>query len=130
MRKLILTNYQAPGDVLMLTAAVRDLHECYPGEFATDVRTSCPELWENNPHLSPLDPRDPAVEALTCEYPLIHRSDRHGAHFIHGFIEFLNERLDLRIRPSRFHGDVPLSAAEKCRPSHRCLCTSDSARGA
>src|SRR6185436_12842646 len=117
MRQLILTNYQAPGDVLMLTAAVRDLHECYPGQFVTDVRTSCPELWENNPYLTALDPRDPAVESVVCEYPLIHRSDRHGAHFIHGFIEFLNERLDLRIRPTAFRGDIHLSAEEKSGPS-------------
>ena len=52
MKKLILRNFQSPGDIVMLTAAVRDLHRCYPGEFLTDVRTSCPELWENNPYLS------------------------------------------------------------------------------
>jgi ADP-heptose:LPS heptosyltransferase len=113
MRQLILTNYQAPGDLLMLTAAVRDLHACYPRQFVTDVRTSCPELWENNPHVIPLDPRDPKAETIPCEYPLIHRSDRDGAHFIHGFIEFLNERLDLRIRPTAFRGDIHLSAEEK-----------------
>jgi len=35
--KLILQNHQAPGDILMLTAAVRDLHRCHPGKFLTDV---------------------------------------------------------------------------------------------
>jgi hypothetical protein len=44
MRKLILRNFQSPGDILMLTAAVRDLHRAHPGEFLTDVRTSCPGL--------------------------------------------------------------------------------------
>src|SRR5580658_10110743 len=38
MRKLILNNYQSPGDIVMLTAAVRDLHRTYPGDFLTDVR--------------------------------------------------------------------------------------------
>lgn len=38
MRKLILKNHQSPGDVMMLTAAVRDLHACQPGKFLTDVR--------------------------------------------------------------------------------------------
>lgn len=38
----------------MLTAAVRDLHAHYPGCFVTDVRTPCPPLWENNPHLTPV----------------------------------------------------------------------------
>lgn len=36
-RQLVLRNHQSPGDVLMLTAAVRDLHLCYPGLFKTDV---------------------------------------------------------------------------------------------
>jgi predicted 2-oxoglutarate/Fe(II)-dependent dioxygenase YbiX len=35
-RKLILRNHLAPGDVLMLTAAVRDLHLSHPGRFITD----------------------------------------------------------------------------------------------
>jgi hypothetical protein len=37
VRRLILRNYQSPGDILMLTAAVRDLHACYPGRFLTDL---------------------------------------------------------------------------------------------
>lgn len=44
MRKLILRNFQSPGDIVMLTAAVRDLHRTYPGEFITDVRTPFPGL--------------------------------------------------------------------------------------
>ena len=28
----------------MLTAAVRAIHDCCPGDFLTDVRTSCPDL--------------------------------------------------------------------------------------
>ena len=60
--KLIFQNAQSPGDIVMLTAAVRDLHCCYPGQFQTDVRTSCPALWLENPHLTPLDENDPEVE--------------------------------------------------------------------
>ncbi len=117
MRKLILTNYQAPGDILMLTAAVRDLHRSHPNEFLTDVRTSCPELWENNPHLTPLRTTEPEVESLPCEYPLIQSSDHSGRHFIHGFIECLNEQLKLRIKLSQFKGDLHLSEEEKRLPS-------------
>ena len=39
MRKIILKNNLSPGDLVMLTAAVRDLHLSYPGCFETDVRT-------------------------------------------------------------------------------------------
>jgi ADP-heptose:LPS heptosyltransferase len=113
MRKLILSNFQSPGDIVMLTAAVRDLHRCYPGEFLTDVRTPCPALWEHNPHLSPLRDDEAGVERITCEYPLIHRSNREPWHFVHAFVGFLNDRLDLRITPTAFKGDIHVSAREK-----------------
>ena len=59
MRKIILKNNLSPGDLVMLTAAVRDLHLSYPDCFDTDVRTSCPQLWENNPFITPLSEGDP-----------------------------------------------------------------------
>ena len=46
-RRLILRSLQSPGDVVMLTAAVRDLHAACPGQFETDVRSSAPALWEH-----------------------------------------------------------------------------------
>lgn len=101
----------------MLTAAVRDLHRCHPGEFLTDVRTSCPALWEHNPWLTPLDETDRDVQTVECHYPLIHRSNAVPKHFLHGFIEFLNERLGLSIALSQMSGDVHLSDVEKSKPS-------------
>jgi len=112
-RKLILRNFLSPGDLVMLTAAVRDLHYHYPGRFLTDVRTSCPELWEHNPHLTPLRETDRRVEQIDCHYPLIDRSNEASCHFIHGFAEFLSSRLRLRVRPTLFHGDIHLSSQER-----------------
>jgi ADP-heptose:LPS heptosyltransferase len=112
-RKQLLRNFQSPGDILMLTAAVRDLHACYPGRFATDVRTSCPDLWLHNPHLTPLRDDEPGVEVIDCHYPLIDRINTAPYHFIHGFIEYLNETLGLQIKPTQFKGDLHLSAEER-----------------
>ncbi len=117
MQKLLLANYQSPGDVVMLTAAVRDLHRCHPGRFLTDAETDWSELWENNPWLTSLDLRDPAVRVLECHYPLIELSNQRPVHFVHGFIEFLNAELGLDIKPTRLAGDIHLSVEEKSRPS-------------
>ena len=113
MRKLILSNYQSPGDIVMLTAAVRDLHRRYPGAFLTDVRTPCGDLWENNPHIAPLDDSVQGVELINCEYPLIDRSNQEPWHFLHGFVDFLNRRLDLQIALTEFRGDIHISPTEK-----------------
>lgn len=112
-RKLLLKNFLSPGDIVMLTAAVRDLHLNYPGRFVTDVRTSCPELWEHNPYLTPLRENDPDVSVIDCEYPLINRCNEAPYHCLHGFIDFLNQRLDLSIKPTVFRGDIHLSDEEK-----------------
>lgn len=96
----------------MMTAAVRDLHRCYPGTFLTDVRTPFPALWENNPHLTPLREEDGSVVVIDCKYPLINQANLAPYHAIHGYIEFLNDRLGLHIKPTRFKGDIHLSAQE------------------
>jgi len=97
----------------MLTAAVRDLHYQYPGQFQTDVRTLCPELWEHNPHLTPLSKEDPEATQIDCWYPLISRCNGTPYHCLHGFIEFLNDRLGLAIKPTAFKGDIHLSPQEQ-----------------
>ncbi|HEY4416734.1 MAG TPA: glycosyltransferase family 9 protein [Verrucomicrobiae bacterium] len=113
VKKIILHCGLSPGDIVMLTAAVRDLHLCYPGRYLTGVRTSCAELWDNNPYVTPLDEADPTVETIDCAYPLINQSNRTPYHCLHGFIDFLNTRLGLNIRPTRYRGDIHLSPPER-----------------
>src|SRR5688572_13437310 len=112
-RKLILSNGYSPGDIVMMTAAVRDLHLCYPGQFLTDVRTRCEDLWHHNPFITPLPDDEPGVERLDCEYPLINRANDLPYHCLHGYIEFLNEALGLSIKPTAYKGDIHLSPLEK-----------------
>ncbi len=112
-RKLILKCNLSPGDIVMLTATVRDLHRAHPGRFVTDVRTSAGALWENNPLIVPLDERDPAVETIDMHYPLIHESNTSAYHFIHGFTQFLERRLGVRIPVTELKGDIHLSPQER-----------------
>jgi ADP-heptose:LPS heptosyltransferase len=112
----IFEHWLSAGDVVMLTAAVRDLHRAYPGRFRTDVRGSAAELWAYNPNLTPLVRSSRRVHSLVCHYPLIHRCNTAPYHFIHGFVEYLNDQLGLEIKPTEFKGDIYLSDEEKERP--------------
>lgn len=114
-RKLILQNYQGAGDIVVLTGTVRDLHACNPGMFETDVRTSCPELWDNNPHITPVNPRDPLAERIRCEQPLSFVSNTLPYHMVHGFTRDLAEKLNVRVEPTAFKGDIYLSDEEQNR---------------
>ena len=112
-KKLLLRSFLSPGDIVMLTAAVRDLHLGHPGKFITDVRTSCAELWENNPWITPLPENDPEAEVIDCSYPLIDRSNTLPYHSLHGYMQFLSARLGVEIKPTQFRGDIHLSELEK-----------------
>jgi FkbM family methyltransferase len=112
MRQLILKTRFSLGDVVMMTAAVRDLHRCYPNQFQTDVRTHFGEVWENNPYLTCFADGSPDVEAIDCRYPLINYANEQPYHCLHGYIEFLNQRLNLAVRPTAFRGDIHLATEE------------------
>ncbi len=112
-QRLILRNFQSPGDVLMLTAAIRDLHLAFPGRFQTDVRTSAGQIWENNPYVTRLDEADPSVRVIDMQYPLVHESNRRPYHFLHGFVQFLEQNLNLRIPLTNFRADIHLAEKEK-----------------
>lgn len=111
--RLRLRNHQSPGDIVMLTAAVRDLHRAWRDRFITDVDTSCPDLWRYNPHVTTLSPRARAVRTIECQYPLVHQSNRFPGHFLHGFADFLAAELGVQIPVSDFRGDIHLSPAER-----------------
>lgn len=117
LRKIILSLNLAPGDVLVLTSAVRDLHLTYPDQFITDVRTPAPEIWENNPYITPLDEDDSEVELIRCECPVINQSNDLPYHYVDAYRLFLSEHLSLEIKPHAFKGDVHLSEDEKRRTS-------------
>ncbi|MBV9124097.1 MAG: ADP-heptose--LPS heptosyltransferase [Planctomycetes bacterium] len=112
-RKLILRCFLSPGDIVMMTAAVRDLHRAHPGRFLTDVRTSTPPLWEHNPYLTPLVETDPEVRILDLHYPLINVSNQRPYHFIHGFAQFLERELHVPVPLTEFRGDIHLTPEEK-----------------
>lgn len=112
-RKLILKSFQSPGDTLMLTAAIRDLHRTYPKIFLTDVRTFQLDIWKNNPYITKLSNDDPSVVQIDCEYNLIHSSNQLPYHFIHGFRMDLEKKLGIKISAGEFRGEVYLSQEEK-----------------
>jgi len=113
-QNIVLRNLQSPGDLLMMTAAVRDLHRCYPGRFVTDVDTSNGDIWLNNPYITRLPGKTTRTQKLG--YPLIHRSNQCGLHFLQGFIQHLNTKLGLKIRLTEFRADVHWSDEELRRP--------------
>lgn len=96
----------------MLTAAVRDLHTAHPGQFYTNVVSSCPDIWEHNPNVRPVGDEG---ELIHCSYDpreLAHT----GLHFVHAFRLDLERQLGVQIPQGPLHGDIHISHEELAMP--------------
>lgn len=112
MQKVVISNYQAPGDIVVLTGAVRDLQRNNPGKFEVSVQTTAQELWHGNGYLSKVQ-CDGSTKYVKAEYPLIHRSNSGPYHFHDGFCDFLEQALSVRITDRWCRGDVYVTDEER-----------------
>jgi ADP-heptose:LPS heptosyltransferase len=120
---LLLRTGQAPGDAVVMTAAIYSLHRAHPGRYVTAVESYWPDVFEHNPdvcaHLMPGDPGAPPPEGMSevrMHYPAVHQSNERGIHFMQGFTEFLGSALGVDVplltnRP-RLYFDIPAPPVE------------------
>ena len=111
--KLFVSQHQSPGDLIMLSRAVEDLHISYPGKFITCMRTPAHEIWENNPNHTHIEDSDPDAMWIQMEYNLVNTSNRGAHHFCHGFRKDLEAKLGLPIDQTSAFGAIYLSDQEK-----------------
>lgn len=123
-RRLILRNRLSPGDVLVMTAAIRSLHKAYPGKYLTDVDTPCSEIFENNPNITNLegdgqviDMHYPAISDYNADGFHHHGAGVSGRHFSDGHRKFLEGILECEIPRTGLVPDLFLSQDERLWPS-------------
>lgn len=119
MEKLILRNGLSPGDILISTCAIRDLHLAYPGKYLTDVRlpSGCDQIFENNPYITKIDDFDPEARKINMTYSEIHRSGRSGRAFSEAHTIDLEEALGIKIPVTSLRPDLHLTQDEMLWPS-------------
>jgi ADP-heptose:LPS heptosyltransferase len=134
--KIRLKNFQSPGDVLMLTAAVRDFKLKYP-DTKIWVETSSNAFFDNNPNIENLkysttvyntsakvkESPYAGIPTLNVGYDddkgkidnpwSIHKVHNHKKHFIYGMIGYINCKLGLDIELTKPHADLYLTDEEK-----------------
>jgi ADP-heptose:LPS heptosyltransferase len=120
-KKILVRNTQSPGDVVVLTAMMRDLHRCHPGMFETAVSTApgAEHVFYESPYVSAIASRKRSVEGFkqfVAHYPLIKTCNQQRKHFMWGFIEDINRRMRLSVKLTEFKPDLYMSQAEKESP--------------
>lgn len=109
-RTIRLQTRYALGDVVVLTAAVRDLHQAYPGVFRTSVQTGAPEVWEHNPYVVEAGGFDRVIH---CNKVKLDRSGASRRHYVHAYLDLINEQLGTAARITSIKGDIHISEQEK-----------------
>jgi ADP-heptose:LPS heptosyltransferase len=130
---LTVSQGQSPGDILVLTASIRDLKEKFPNIHIT-MRTSSHEIWEHNPHVDAFGGyqgggknksssinvvgdlskvKEGGCVEIEAHYPLINIANQCAKHFIYGFKEDLETKLGVSFDIKAFKCDIHLSGKEK-----------------
>lgn len=112
IKSIYIMSNQCPGDICMLTAAVRDLKISIP-DLKINVDTPAEYLWENNPYIDKSVNRFNADRVVTAHYNLIHKSNTHPYHFIHGYRIYLAQLLGYPVGQGISRADIHLSDTEK-----------------
>lgn len=111
---LLLKTDQAPGDAVVMTAAIYSLHRTHPGRYTTAVESLWPEVFQYNPDVTLTVAQD--ASEVQMHYPAIHQSNERGIHFMQGWCEFLGSALGIHVplmtnRP-RLYFDAPAPPVE------------------
>lgn len=117
---VVIVNHQSPGDIVALTAAVRDLHRAHGGQMAIQVHTSADSIWMHNPLVRVVRSSSAfyyGSRVIKAEYPAIHQSNQRPIQFIQAFHEDLERKLGVRIPFTDCKGDIYLSKEEQAPQS-------------
>jgi|GEM_PF-1886325 len=136
--KVVLVNDLSPGDILIMSVAIRSLYKAYPNKYMIDVRSPCNEIFNNNPYIQkiPISNNAKVNEAIEklkkndnlppilvedtkyiiSHYPLIHISGMSGLPFADGHRMFLAQKLGIEIPRTGMKPDIFFSNEELALP--------------
>jgi ADP-heptose:LPS heptosyltransferase len=110
MKDLLLRQWQAPGDLVVMTVALRDLHLTYPGMFRTQMNTCYPEVFYKNPYCNKVNSDARGVDVWYKKWKDAYMETGH--HFTDAFIADLDEQLGLHIRKTSIWPEIYLTDDE------------------
>jgi len=117
VRRLLLTSNLSPGDVVVASALIRDIHRCYPGMFELGYKGTAESYFWHNPNLvKGLVEGAPGNESYRLDYSLVHESNQHRFHFMCGYYKDFNKKFGLDVRMTEFRPDIHFSAEELNNP--------------
>lgn len=109
--KILFENHQSPGDVVVMTGAIRDLKAQYP-KYEICMDTTCMDMWELNNNITRFN-RLGADKVMTLGYDDVHNSDNSGRHFSSAYHLQIEKLLNIRLHQTEIWPELNLSEGEK-----------------
>jgi ADP-heptose:LPS heptosyltransferase len=112
-RTIILRHHRAAGDILVMTAVVRDLYKAYSDTVDIGVETPFPEIWENNPYIIKLKDKRLGASVYNLSYgDGIRKAGREPIHFMQAFYDDFEKRSGMKLSLTEPKPDIHLSEFE------------------
>jgi ADP-heptose:LPS heptosyltransferase len=92
MKTFRISNNQALGDIVVLSAAIRDLHDSFP-EAEICVQVSHPDVFYNNPYAKVIEGKGSYCHASYCS-----NDSRDGSAFCHAFHKSIESHYGIQIK--------------------------------
>ena len=117
-RKFVLDFHRAPGDVLMVSALVRDLKRTYGDRYDVTVKTNFPAIWRNNPFLANSDLHEAGVEVVKLNEVRAMQRSQNGQqrHYVSAYHWDFEQRTKVRVPLLAPKGDLYLDEIERTQP--------------
>jgi ADP-heptose:LPS heptosyltransferase len=113
-KTIIIRHTRAAGDILVLTAVVRDIYKAYSDRFEIGVETPFMELWENNPYIVKLKDKRLGAGVYTLSYgDGIQKAGKEPIHFLQAFHDDFKKKTGLTVPLTEPRPDIHLSDVEK-----------------
>lgn len=114
MTAVAFTHHRSAGDIMCMTAGVRDLALTYPDEYEIYVHTSCASLWQNNPYVTQIGKIPAGVPTYRLSYgSSIQKLGREHRHFVSSFQVEIAKQLKIDVPTQLPKPDLHLSEEEK-----------------
>lgn len=119
-QRFVLAHHRSPGDIMCLTALVRDIKLTYGDNVLVDVDTTCLDLWRHNPYLTKLWDKEQKrvttknVTFLKMSYGEgIRQQKNETMHFAAYFHRDFKKQTGIQVPVHYAHGDLHLSPEER-----------------
>lgn len=113
-KTIILRHQRAAGDILVMTAVVRDIYKAYSDTFDIGVETSFTELWNNNPYIIKLKDKRLGAAVYNLSYgDGIQKAGKEPIHFLRAFHDDFEKKSGMKLPLTEPRPDIHLSEDEK-----------------